>query len=102
MILLAAATVVIPVIVPRCGDDAAPGEIVVCGRREGTESFRLPPAFRNPRFDPGGTIDSVSRERNRLIDERGGGIASCSPSGPGGMYGCAFRDFKRHLEQYGK
>ena len=56
----------------------------------------------NDRFDPGGTVESVSRERHRLYEVGESGIGSCSPSGPGGTEGCSFRRFKQMLEQYGK
>lgn len=84
---------------PECGPQREE-DIVVCGRPEPSERYRLP--IRPDRFDPAGPARSVSRERNLLLEENGGGVASCSTVGPGGMYGCAFRQFKRDVEQHGK
>lgn len=83
-------------VVPRCKTGER-DEIVVCGRRNENEQYRIrPPAH----FDPEGTMESVSRERHRLIDDNGAtGIGSCSNVGPGGWTGCFFRDVKRAHEQ---
>ncbi|HZG08303.1 MAG TPA: hypothetical protein VEZ70_04905 [Allosphingosinicella sp.] len=95
-------TVMPPAIVPTldkpCRPDAE--EIIVCGRREEQRSpFRLaePP----PRFDPGGSDYSVSRERHSLYEHGDTGIHSCSTVGPGGYTGCAFRKWKDGDEQWG-
>jgi hypothetical protein len=89
-------------IVPRCSSQpTSSDDIVVCGRRSESERQRLP-QINNGRFDPGGTVESVSRERHRLYEVGESGIGSCSPSGPGGTEGCSFRRFKQMLEQYGK
>jgi hypothetical protein len=89
-------------IVPRCSSQASSSdEILVCGRRSETERQRLNTII-DDRFDPGGTVESVSRERHRLYEVGESGIGSCSPSGPGGVEGCSFRRFKQMLEQYGK
>ena len=86
---------------PRCPPQAPGEDIVVCGRRmREAERYRLP--IRPDRFDPDGPVASVSRERNALFEHDAGGVATCSTVGPGGMYGCAFRDFKRELEQHAK
>jgi hypothetical protein len=74
-------------------------EIVVCGRRDRTERYRLP--IRPQGFDPKGPVESVSRERHRLIQEGDIGIGSCSTIGPGGYTGCFHRDTKRRCQQEG-
>ena len=74
-------------------------EIVVCGRRDRTERHRLP--IRPQGFDPKGSVESVSRERHRLIQEGDMGIGSCSTTGPGGYTGCFHRDTKRRCQQEG-
>ena len=82
--------------IPKC--EARPGEeIVVCGRREGAERYRLP--IRRQGFDPSGPVDSVSRERHRLIQEGDSGVGSCSTSGPGGWTGCFHQQTKRRCQQ---
>jgi hypothetical protein len=89
-------------IVPRCSPESAASEtITVCGRRSETERQRLAPII-SDRFDPRGTVESVSRERHRLYEVGDSGIGSCSPSGPGGVEGCSWKRFKQQLEQYGK
>jgi len=86
-------------VLPKC--EAGPGgEIVVCGRRSQSERYRLP--IRPDGFDKRGPVQSVSRERNALIQEGDSGIGSCSTSGPGGWTGCFHRDVKRGREQHGK
>jgi len=81
----------------RCDREARGDEIVVCGRRNETERFRLP--IRPDGFDKRGPIDSVSRERHRLIQEGDEGIGSCSTIGPGGYTGCFHRNTKRRCQQ---
>jgi hypothetical protein len=80
-------------IVPRC-DPLSEGEILVCGD---AERYRLP--IRPDRFDPKGAVDSVSRERHRLMDEADQGVGTCSNIGPGGFSGCFHRDVKRRCKQ---
>jgi hypothetical protein len=77
--------------------DESTESIVVCGRRGGTEPYRLP--IRPDGFDPKGGIVSVSRERHRLIQEGDAGTGSCSTVGPGGWTGCFHRNTKRRCEQ---
>lgn len=84
----------------RRSDSLSEEELVVCGRRVEPDRYRLP--IRPERFDPGGTVDSVSRERHRLYEVGDAGIGSCSTVGPGGWTGCAFKKFKADVEQYGK
>ena len=89
-----------PAVERRCPPlGSAEAEIVVCGRRE-TEKYRLP--IRPDGFDPKGMMESVSRERNKLLQEGDSGIGSCSTVGPGGWTGCGARQFKQRLEQEAK
>jgi hypothetical protein len=84
-----------PKIVPNCRR-AGTDEIVVCGRGE-RSPYRLPITPQG--FDPDGDGTSISRERNGLMDEGGGGIGSCSAVGPGGGSGCMAGGWKRKHEQ---
>ena len=95
----------LPRIVPdgRCerpSENLSEEQLVVCGRRIPPDRYRLP--IRPDGFDPNGTVESVSRERHRLYEVGDAGIGSCSTVGPGGWTGCAFKDFKRQVEQKGK
>ncbi|MBV9881584.1 MAG: hypothetical protein JO276_01085 [Sphingomonadaceae bacterium] len=83
-------------IVPACPANPSPADIIVCGRRGG-DGFRLPAPNR---FDPAGNVDSVSRERHRLLDIGAAGIGSCSTVGPGGWTGCMLEDWREADEQY--
>ena len=74
---------------------AQPQEIVVCGQPEDSR-YRLPTP---DGFDPRGLVDSVSRERNRLLDVGASGIHSCSAVGPGGWTGCDLRRWRQAHEQ---
>jgi hypothetical protein len=93
-----------PRIVPdgRCerpSENLSEQELVVCGRRVEPDRYRLP--IRPGRFDPKGAVDSVSRERNRLIEEADGGIGACTNVGVAGPTGCFGRAVKRRCEQEG-
>ena len=72
-------------------------ELIVCGRRE-RSPYRLPEPPEG--FDPKGPVDSVSRERNRLLDLGATGIHSCSTVGPGGWTGCDLIRWKGAQEQW--
>jgi hypothetical protein len=76
------------------------GEVVVCGEREARSPYRIPEP--PERFDPNGTVQSVSRERHSLYEVGESGLYSCGNVGPGGHTGCDFRRFKQRLEQHGK
>lgn len=78
---------------PRGGDQ----EIVVCGRREDSSRYRVPPSENG--FDPEGPMESVSRERNRWLEGRDIGIGSCSTVGPGGWTGCFARAVSKAQQQ---
>jgi hypothetical protein len=105
MILLALAAVAEPPL-PALGDGCAPkgDEIVVCRRRDAGERFRLP--LRDQGFDPDGPIDSVSRERHRLIDADGGAPdytrGSCSAVGASGATGCTVKGWREGEQRHGR
>jgi hypothetical protein len=82
-------------VIPKC-EPGPGGEIVVCGRRD-EERYRLP--IRTEGFDASGPVDSVSRERHRLIQEGDSGVGSCSTSGAGGWTGCFHQQRKRQCQQ---
>ena len=88
-------------IVPdECGGKGPGDEIVVCSARDRNARYRLP---KSPdRFDPKGQVDSVGRERVRLMQGDESGIGSCSNRGPGGMTGCWLQDVKNKRLQHGK
>jgi len=91
----------VQVLAPEC-ENARGDEIVVCGRREEPRSRYRLPEEPDRGFDPGGARDSVSRERNALMETGARtGIGSCSTVGPGGAMGCMAADFRRDIEQYG-
>jgi len=87
-----------------CKARQAAGEIVVCARRPGGQQrYRMPRIDRG--FDPSGPVDSVSRERHRLIDADGAAPdltrGSCSASGANGWTGCMVKDWREHDQQKG-
>lgn len=78
--------------------EAAPGEIVVCADPVPPKSsYRLPLAIA-PIAGERDTV-SVSAERNALFDHDSGGSGLCSSVGPGGAWGCSYRDLKRSERQ---
>jgi len=83
-----------------CAATGAADDIVVCGSRDGASPYRLPKL--NDRFDPKGHVDSVGRERARLMEGDESGIGSCSNRGPGGMTGCWVQGLKSWRLQNGK
>ena len=76
-------------------------EILVCGNRgEARSPFRLPEEP-DTGYDPRGTMESVSEERNAMTEHGARtGPGSCSTVGPGGAYGCAAADFRREVRQH--
>ncbi len=78
-------------------------EIVVCRRRQAGDRYRLPRIDRG--FDPGGPVDSVSRERHRLLDADGaapdGTRGSCSAVGASGATGCMIKGWRERDQQRG-
>jgi hypothetical protein len=85
-------------IVENCSDRKE-GELVVCGRRDPDSEYRLPPD--DAPFDPWGDMESVSRERHRLMGPIVAATGTCSTMGPGGWTGCGAEAIKR-AEQQGK
>lgn len=86
-----------PVAAARCPDGHDADAITVCGRSDGAGGYRLPPP---QGFDPAGPIDSVSRERHRMLDVGATGTGSCSTVGPGGWTGCMLIRWREANEQY--
>ena len=82
----------------RCRKPGDRGEIVVCGRRQLDERYRLPD--RDRPFDPSGETESVMRERSRWAEGGEASIQSCGPVGPGGWTGCIVRKQARERQQY--
>ena len=74
-----------------------PKEVLVCGRRNREERFRLP--NRDGPFDPAGDMPSVMRERQSWVEEGDTGIQSCGAVGPSSWTGCMVRDWKRDRDQ---
>lgn len=73
-------------------------EIVVCARPDERSRYEIPLPRLAPEFGSRAS-NSVSRERNSLFAYDAGGSGLCSTVGPGGMFGCAFKDFKADVEQ---
>ena len=80
-----------------CRSRSTSDDIIVCGRRQVDERYRLPD--RDRPFDPDGETDSVMRERGRWIEGGETGNQSCGPVGPAGWTGCMVREWSRQLEQ---
>lgn len=76
---------------------AAPDDVVVCGRPGSRSPYRLPPG--DDGWTPDSAMDSVSRERHRLLDAGASGIGSCSTAGPGGSTGCDLIRWREAYEQ---
>jgi hypothetical protein len=79
----------------------ADGTIIVCGKRDHESPYRLPPGARDSGFDIDGPVDSVARERHKLMDVGATGTHSCSAAGAGGWTGCMVNDWQRADEQRG-
>ena len=83
----------------RCrADKADTDDVVVCGRRQVDERYRLP--GRDASFDPAGSIMSVAREHESWGEGGATGIGSCGPVGPAGWTGCIAREQERQRSQY--
>ena len=97
----AGAVIRIPLLAGECEGARGGDEIVVCGQRNRERSpFRLPEEP-DRGFDPDAGVDSVSRERNRLMEPGASGTGSCSPVGPGGWTGCQAIPFRNDIDQHG-
>jgi hypothetical protein len=82
-------------------DRPADGAIIVCGQRDRESPYRVPRALRDTGFDPDGPVDSVSRERHKLMEGGESGIHSCSNTGAGGWTGCMLQGWGRSDQQRG-
>ena len=90
----------VQVLTPNC-EGARGDEIVVCGSRDRTRSRYRLPEEPDTGFDPRGTMESVSEERNAMTEHGARtGPGSCSTVGPGGAYGCAAAEFRRDVRQH--
>jgi hypothetical protein len=87
-----------PRIIPPCNKGGE--DILVCGARDAPQPYRLPPQP-DAGFDPWGAVDSVSRERHKLLGTGPAGNGSCTVVGPGGWTGCDIAVIKQ-AEQQGK
>lgn len=72
------------------GDDACPkasgDELIVCGRKEEKERYRIPETLRG---DPNAPANQAWGQQYKALEYVGkSGIDSCSPSGIGGFTGC--------------
>ncbi|MBA2936065.1 hypothetical protein HZF05_18440 [Sphingomonas sp. CGMCC 1.13654] len=82
------------------------GAITVCAqtKEEKDRRFRLP-QMPDRGFDPLGSVDSVSRERHRLIDGDGANTdltrGSCSAVGASGWTGCQIKEWREKDQQKG-
>ncbi len=77
------------------------GEITVCGKPD--SPYRIPKELRDPGFQIDGPMDSVSRERHRIMDVGGAGAQqhACSPVGAMGWTGCEVKAWKEADQQRG-
>lgn len=83
-----------------CAASGLGGDIIVCARRRtDPERYRLP--LRADGFDPDGSLESVSRERNGLMEGGGSGAGSCSAAGAGGWTGCFIAQVRHSQQQHG-
>lgn len=62
-------------------------EVVICARRPDRDRYRVPERFRDP-DELTGDHESWAYRAEQLEMVGAGGIASCSPVGPGGASGC--------------
>jgi len=79
----------------------ADGTVLVCAKRDGESPFRLAPAARDTGFDVNGSIDSVARERHKLMEGGEAGPGSCSDVGAGGWTGCMVKGWNAADQQRG-
>jgi hypothetical protein len=110
-LVLLAAVLPAPVAQPRLagvlhnvlGDCRMPadGSVIICGSRNAESPYRLPLAARDPGFDVDGAVDSVSRERHKLMDVGDAGTGSCSTVGAGGWTGCTVKAWQAADQQRG-
>lgn len=80
-----------------CASEEQQNDIVVCGKKDRASRYLLP--LHSKGFDPKGEMESVSRERNKLLEGGESGIGSCSTVGAGGATGCLQQGWKREYQQ---
>jgi hypothetical protein len=90
----------------RCRSTTRTGEITVCAHQPSdNDRYRLPLRDEDRGFDPLGPVDSVSRERQRLLDGDGASQdltrGSCSSVGASGWTGCQIKTWREHDQQKG-
>jgi hypothetical protein len=73
--------------------------VIICARPD--SPYRLPPAARDPGFDVNGSVDSVARERHKLMEVGDTGSGSCSNVGAGGWTGCMVKGWEAADQQRG-
>lgn len=79
------------------GAPAAPGDVIVCGRRNARDRYRLTES--DLALDPDNGPPSVARERGKWIEAGDTGTNSCSAVGPGGWTGCLQQGWKKQRQQ---
>ncbi len=77
------------------------GSVIVCATRHAESPYRIPPALRDTGFQVDGPVDSVSRERHKLMEAGDSGTGSCSNSGAGGWTGCMVKGWRADEQQRG-
>lgn len=82
------------------GDDPCPqasgDELIVCGRKEEKERYRIPETLRG---DPNAPANQAWGQQYKALEYVGkSGIDSCSPSGIGGFTGC-FNQLARNAKE---
>ena len=75
------------------------GSIIICARPQ--SPYRLPPEARDRGFDVNGSVDSVARERHKLMEVGQTGSGSCSNIGAGGWTGCMVKGWNEADQQRG-
>lgn len=88
-----------------CPKQTDPDEIIVCSRRPDEDRYRIPQTVRTD-IKPDGAFEGTNR--SQLLGDAsggaGGGIGSCSTTGPGGGTGCnqAFQNQYRRARKEGE
>ena len=81
---------------PSAGD-----EVVICARRPDRDRYRVPERFREP-DELTGEQETWTYRAEQLEMVGAGGIASCSPVGPGGATGCLQQLIEQSRAQRGR
>ena len=88
-----------------CPKQTDPDEIIICTRRPDEDRFRIPPTVRSD-AKPAGAFEGPNSKA--LLGDAsggaGGGVGSCSATGPGGGTGCnqAMQDQYRAARKAGE